>query len=442
MTRVLLLCPERVRSVMAGVAIRFTEMARSLARTRGSGGESFEVTLGIPNQPEQGASEGFTLRRYDADNLAELCHAADAVVLHGHVSNFYFAHGGPAAGANAKSRPLVVDLYDPFPIENLNYFPTLGDEPYRHDRTTLERQLDHGDLFLCSSDEQRLFYLGLLYARGRLNPQTYFDDFELANLVRVVPFGLPAKPPAAGEPVLRGAVPGISPGDRIVLFGGIYDWYDPMLLIRALPALLERFGDLRIVFCANPNPESTPQGTYAEVLAASRRQDWIDRHVFFVPWVPYARRTDLYLEPDLATVLHRPRFETEISMRTRVLEHLWAGLPTIATAGGGMSRLLAEQDMGLVVPEGDGEALIDALSKLLASPELRRRLADNGRRWAAEHTWDRVLEPLADFLAAPRTDPHKHLYPSPLPTAGPNRGLLRRIARALKRSRSQHPPTD
>ncbi len=422
MRRVLLLCPERVRSVMAGVGIRFTEMARSLARG------SFEVTLGIPNEPEQDlATEGFTPVRYDEGNLAELCRAADAVVLHGHVSNLYFAHGGA-------NRPLVVDLYDPFPIENLNYFPTLGEEPYRHDRATLDRQLEHGDLFLCSSDEQRLFYLGLLYARGRLNPRTYFDDFELRNLVRVVPFGLPAEPPEAGEPVLRGAVAGISPADRIVLFGGIYDWYDPMLLIRALPVLLERFDNLRVVFCANPNPESTPQGTYAEVLAAGRQRGWIDRHVFFVPWVPYARRTDLYLEPDVATVLHRPRFETEISMRTRVLEHLWAGLPTIATAGGGMSRLLAEQDMGLVVPDGDREALIDALSRLLSSPELSRRLADNGRRWAAEHTWDRVLEPLTDFLAAPRTDAHKHRYPVPAaaPQAVPRGSLLSRIARSLR----------
>ncbi len=422
MKRVLLLCPERVRAVMAGVGIRFTEMARSLARR-------FEVTLGIPNRPGEALAEaGIRAVRYDASNLAELCRAADAVVLHGHVSNDYFAHGEP--------RPLVVDLYASFPIENLNYSPQLGDAPDHHDRATLERQLDHGDLFLCSSNEQRLFYLGMLYARGRLNPEPSFDDFALDNLIRVVPFGLPGLPPEAAEPVLRGVVPGIGAEDPVVLFGGIYDWYDPMLLIRALPALLERFETLRVVFCANPNPESTPQGTYAEVLEACAGEGWIDRHVFFVPWVPYEKRTSLYLEPDVATVLHRPRFETEISMRTRVLDHLWAGLPTIATAGGGMSRLLAEREMGLVVPENDQQALIAALSELLGSAELHRQLAARGQKWAAEHTWDRVLEPLAEFLAAPRTDPHKHRYVtsiSPSPAALPERGLLDRIARRLRR---------
>ncbi len=419
MTRVLLLCPERVRSVMAGVGIRFTEMARSLGR-------GFDVTLGIPNRPGKALAEsGIRAVRYEPANLAELCRAADAVVLHGHVSNEYFAHGEP--------RPLVVDLYDPFPIENLNYFPEMGDEPYHHDRATLDRQLDHGDFFLCSSNEQKLFYLGMLYARGRLNPETYFDDFSLDNLVRVVPFGLPDSPPAATEPVLRGIVPGIGPEDRIVLFGGIYDWYDPMLLIRALPALLERFENLRVVFCANPNPDWTPQGAYAEVLDACTRRGWIDRHVFFVPWVPYERRTGLYLEPDVATVLHLPRFETEVSMRTRVLEHLWAGLPTVATEGGGMSRLLTEHDMGLVVPDGDRDALTGALTRLLGSGEVRANLAERGRRWAAEHTWDKVLEPLADFLARPRVDPYKHKYGGPPVHVEPERGLLERIARRLRR---------
>ncbi len=423
--RVLLLCPERVRAVMAGVGIRFTEMARSLAGR-------FEVTLGIPNEPEADLVGGaYRVVRWQPANLAELCRAADAVVVHAHVSNEYFAHG--------VARPLVVDLYDPFPIENLNYFPTLGDEPYRHDRATLERQLEHGDFFLCSSDEQRLFYLGMLYARGRLNPQAYFDDFELHNLVRIVPFGLPAQPPAAGEPVLRGVVPGIGASDPVVLFGGIYDWYDPMLLIRALPAVLERFPALRVVFCANLNPEDTPQGVYAEVLEACREQGWIDRHVFFVPWVAYDQRVSLYLEPDVATVLHRPRFETEISMRTRVLEHLWAGLPTIATAGGGMSRLLVEHDMGRVVPDGDVEALIEALTGLLGSPEKRRQLAERGRRWAAEHTWDRVLEPLAEFLVAPRVDPHKALYANPLPPPVVDHSLLSRILRRWRRLRSKGP---
>lgn len=413
MTRVLLLCPEAGRPTMAGVGIRFWEMARHLGRRH-------EVRLGFPNNLEELASGGTRARlaeaeivRYDGTNLRELHAWSEAVVLHAHVSNLYFEHADPRV-----PRPLVVDLYDPFPIENLNYFPSLGDGTYRHDRATLERQLRQGDLFLCSSPEQRLFYLGMLYALGRLNPETYFADFALGNLVREVPFGI--APPetaaldgvsAAPAPILRGVVPGIGPDDPILFFGGIYDWYDPMLLLAILPALMARFPTLRVIFSANPNAASTPQGTYAEVLAVAREAGWLDRHVFFVPWVAAGKRFELYREATVAVVLHRSRFEAEISLRTRVLDFLGAGLPVVATEGGAMSRRLAEEKMGWVVPGGDEAALTEALGELLASALLRSEFAARGRAWAARHDWDTVLAPLDEFLDAPRIDPHKQRYP-------------------------------
>jgi len=415
-TRVLLLCPEPVRPTMAGVGIRFCEMARTLAGR-------FSVTLGIPNEPAQApALDGVTAVRYDGETMARLCRQADAVVLHGHVSGLYLAAG--------VRRPLVVDLYDPFPVENLNYFPVLGDEPYRRDRATLQEQLREGDLFLCSSPEQRLLYLGMLLALGRLNPQTYVDDLTLERLVCEVPFGVPEEAPQPGGAVLRGVVPGIGADDPVVLFGGVYDWHDPVLLLRALPTLLREAPDLRVVFSTNPNLEVTPQGAYAEALDAARQAGWVDRHVFFLPWVPHDLRAGLYLESTVGAVLHLPRFETEVSMRTRVLEFLWAGLPTVVTAGGPASRLVADGELGLVVPHGDEQALTGALGRLIASEELRTRLAERGRRWAAGHTWRAVLQPLEEFLAEPRVDPHKHRYPPlapPFRETGAGQGWLSRL---------------
>ncbi|MEO8274723.1 MAG: glycosyltransferase family 4 protein [Thermoanaerobaculia bacterium] len=414
---------------MAGVGIRFWEMARHL-------GPRYNVTLAIPNAPEECPPlTAAKVVRYGESNIAELARSADAVIVHGHISNFYFAQG--------ISRPLVVDLYDPFPIENLNYFPELGDEPYRYDRLTIERQLRHGDLFLCSSAEQRLFYLGMLYTLGRLTPQTYFDDFELANLVREVPFGIstgepgpefpePTARPAA--PVLRGVIDGIGEDDPVILFGGIYDWYDPMLLVRALPELITRFPALRVVFSANPNPESTPQALYAEVRAECEKRNWLNRHVFFVPWVPPDRRRALYAESTIAVVLHRARFETELSMRTRILDFLGAGLPTVATAGGAVSRMLIGNEMGVVVPAGDATEVVVAVTRLLESESLRRELANRGKLWGAGQTWEAVLRPVVEFLDAPRTDPQKYLYAAgPLAEENARAGLAGRLKRKLRR---------
>ncbi len=384
MKRVLILCPEPIRPVLAGMGIRSWETARVLAT-------SAEVILGIPNDPADApAPPGFRLRRYDAGSIGALAEAAQVVVVLGHASDVYFDCG--------VERPLVVDLYDPFPIENLNYTKTIGYEQSVRDRETLVRQLRHGDFFLCSTDEQRLFYLGMLFALGRLDGPAYEQDASLCELIVKVPFGVPDQMPVAGPPVLRGVLPGVGPEDPILFFGGVYDWYDPGTLLEALPALLDRFPDVRVVFSSNPHPDSTPQEALDEALELARRRGWLDRTVFLVPWVPYAERASLYLESTVGVVLHRPRFETEVSMRTRVLDYLWAGLPVVATEGGGASRILAERRACRLVPPGDAEALVGTLTELLESVETRARLAQRGRELVRDHTWTEVLEPVRSFV--------------------------------------------
>jgi len=62
----------------------------------------------------------------------------------------------------------------------------------------------------------------------------------------VVPFGLPSEDPVAGRPVIRGVWPGIGPEDWIVLWGGgLWDWLDPLTLIRAVDASLRTSAVLR-----------------------------------------------------------------------------------------------------------------------------------------------------------------------------------------------------
>jgi len=94
-----------------------------------------------------------------------------------------FAHG--------KAIPTVIDLYDPFIVENLHYYPARGAEVFTHDHATLVQSLLRGDLFLCASEAQRLFYLGALLAVGRVNPIAFENDPHFDRLIRIAPFGVP-----------------------------------------------------------------------------------------------------------------------------------------------------------------------------------------------------------------------------------------------------------
>ena len=67
--------------------------------------------------------------------------------------------------------------------------------------------------------------------------------------------------------------------------------------------------------------------------------------------------------------------------------------PVVATAVGGLRDLVVDGETGLVVPPRDPQALREALERLLADPELRRRLGAAGRERAREHfSWERVTD--------------------------------------------------
>jgi glycosyltransferase involved in cell wall biosynthesis len=62
------------------------------------------------------------------------------------------------------------------------------------------------------------------------------------------------------------------------------------------------------------------------------------------------------------------------------LEAMRAGLPVIATNVGGIPDVVADGVTGEIVPPRDVPALAGAMLRFAASPDLRRRLGDAGRR--------------------------------------------------------------
>lgn len=67
-----------------------------------------------------------------------------------------------------------------------------------------------------------------------------------------------------------------------------------------------------------------------------------------------------------------------------IAEAMASGCPVVASRTGGIPELIEDGESGLLVEPGDPGALAAALNRLLASPELRHRLAAGARRRAEE----------------------------------------------------------
>ena len=423
MSRAFLICPEPVRSITAGVGTRFLTLARLLVEN------GHRVTLAVPNDASEApAIDGVDVIQANPDTLGAQADGHDWVLLHAHLGNHFLTQ--------RDDLPLVVDLYDPFLIENLHYHRDLGFAPFSTDHETWRLQMGRGDLFLCSSEEQRLYYLGWLSALGRVNPLSVDDDPQLQKLIIELPFGTPeANVPT--PPPRPDVLPGVDDDAPVLYFGGIYDWYEPVTVLEAMPALLERDPRTVLLFVEHPHPELTPLAEAERARSLAKRRGWLGSTVRFEPWRQYDNRFELAQVADVAVVTHRPGIETDLSLRTRLVDLMWLGLPAVVTAGGTMARVVAETGAGLVVPAGDAGAVAKAVIDLLDDEIKRREAADSGRRWAADRRWSVVAAPLLEFAAKPWRDRHRERFSelAPGPVAG-EEPLLQRLQRAMRRKRS------
>jgi glycosyltransferase involved in cell wall biosynthesis len=423
-SNVLVITGDPIGVKLAGPAIRAWNIARALSVEN-------SVTLVTTTNLEQ-LEAPFALERVrpgEDARFAELEGWADIILFQGHARDQF-------AALQTTTKIVVCDIYDPIQLEMLEQG---REQPLATWELMVSRaaralngQLASGDFFLCASERQRLFYLGQLATLGRVNPATYQNDPHLRDLLAVVPFGLDATPPVHERQVLAGVRPGIGADDRIVIWGGgIYSWFDPLTLIRAVARLAARRPTAKLFFLGTKHPgvDEMEIVTSSRLLAAELGAT--DSSVFFNDsWVDFADRQNYLLESAAGVSTHQLHVETEFSFRTRILDYLWAGLPMVVTEGDSMAELVEREGLGVVVPAGDVDALEQALERVLFDEEFANAARTNVARVAAEFTWDRVLAPLVDFAR----DPH-HAADRP---GGVATGMVRELAASPGRSRPTH----
>jgi len=109
-----------------------------------------------------------------------------------------------------------------------------------------------------------------------------------------------------------------------------------------------------------------------------------------------------------------------------IAEALCVGLPTIATAVGGIPAFLTHLETATLVPPADTHALAEAIEQLLNSPDLRARLRHNGRALMRNHTLeaqrDRMIRVIQHKVLAERQHPYRSAladYPGGAPPTQP-----------------------
>lgn len=394
MVRVIVVASEQPGRLMAGPAIRAVEWARAL-QDAGVAVQLVvraapDVDLGVPVKVIGPPTPvGYRALAQDCDVVVTQPQRVDV-----------------AAGLHRGGARVLYDMYVPSYVE----YPSsvlAGPGPPRTKHKLVERNqreyataIDCGDGFLVASERQRAYLLGALGQAGRLMgpPKAHLEAFPR---VVVAPFGLPdVVPDQPADHPLRGT---LVPDDSVILLwaGGVWNWFDPDTLMRGLELARRRDPRLRLVFLGVGHPSDAFTGQsaaplrspLAERLVAAGAVTFVDR------WVPHDERWAFLADADAGVCAHFDSPETFLSYRTRLLDHLWAGLPTLTTAGGVLGDLIVERGAGMAVSAGSEVDWADVLLRFAGDEALRSGMSTAARLLAPAYRWSAVAAPMLRLVS-------------------------------------------
>ena len=194
--------------------------------------------------------------------------------------------------------------------------------------------------------------------------------------------------PTEAEPELFRAL-GLDPQrPRIGMFGRLTEWKGHQVFLHALTQVTAAIPDVQVIVVGG---EEVADRGYQQALQALARRLGSAEQVRFL-----GHREDALRLYALVDVLVHASLRDEPFGRV-IVEGMAAGRPVVATRGGGPVEIVRHGETGYLVPQGDPNALANAIVELLRHPERARRMgaaarADVARRFQARDTARHIMD--------------------------------------------------
>lgn len=397
--KVLVVSHDTVGAKMAGPGMRYHQIAMELSK-------HFEVTLAAFKRDyvaDQRPGLPYETKFIEPRHFQRQFDEVDAIVA---------LKLEPAMVDYAKrnGKLLVFDVYTPVPVEDLisrayseeKIIKT--DDLFFADTLKLYRLLLHsGDFFLCSNERQRDFWISFAFGAGLITPSTYREDpIDAHFAITGMGTDLSEKVDASAHK-LRKKIKAKPDDVLLVWTGGIWNWFDARLAVEAMDQLRDK-PQIKLVFLATKHPNDDIQAMSEGGLARAKAEELglLDKSVFFIDgWLPYDERLEYFADADAAVFFHKSPLEAEFSHRTRVLDHILVGLPTVCSRGDYLSEVIEQRGLGLTIEPGDLPAAVKAFAEI-AEKKRREAIRKNILAVRSDFSWEISLRPLTAFLLDPK----------------------------------------
>jgi PEP-CTERM/exosortase A-associated glycosyltransferase len=184
---------------------------------------------------------------------------------------------------------------------------------------------------------------------------------------------------------------GLDGGPIFGFIGSFYHYEGLRFLMAALPELLRRMPQARLLLVGGGPDEPTLRAT-ARAFGSS---------VIFAGQVPHAEIREYYSVIDVLLCPRRRMRLTELVTPLKPLEAMAMALPVLVSDVGGLAELVQHGVTGLTFPAESREGLVEQATRIGSDADLRKRLGERARAYVAEErTWARAVAKHPDLYAA------------------------------------------
>lgn len=424
----LVLCHDVVGAKMSGSGIRYYNIAQQIKKIA-------NVSLGVYSEgKDQVIPKDVFQVKTTGDDYKSLFDQHDIIFAQ-------WLSGDMLAYAKSSGKIVIIDLYAPVPVE---YLASLGfaaqkvnpdkDIEFSGIIETYSQYLTLGDYFVCSNDRQRDYWLGFMTAIKAIMP-TNFNTISKMEHFALCPMGISSTPPTRTTLQLRKRA-GLGKDDFVMLWtGGIWDWFDAQVVIRAIKKLDNPHIKLVFLGTQHPNSKVPEMDESKAARKLSKKLGLLGQSVFFLDgWIDYEKRASYLMDADIAIYADKESIETRFSHRTRVLDHIWVGLPTICSKGDYLSEVIKQNNLGDVVDDRSSDSFARAINKVFSNPELLATMKKNIAHVRPEFTWDQVTKDLLGFIEKSHSNTVSHIATSPSSLQPKNPSYSQKVKRRVKNS--------
>lgn len=389
--------PLESKSIVEGGGLRCWGLAQGL--TQCSEKHKIEVTIAYPGWHEglQGVFSNISVIKWNShDDLLKIIPNFTHVI----VSYCYGSYTEQIASTITNSQKLILDCYVPIHPEVCarNSKNTIAEyKSFESDKESWEKMLSTGDFLLCASEQQKNYYIGLLYGLGKLNPINY----NSSDNIIVAPFGMqPEELRQKSTPITNYF--GEGPALKLLWFGGVYPWFKLSTLLFSLLKIRSYLNiTITIVGAKNPfnrHPDFLRQAN--EIISMSSKAEYKE-FVYVAEWVPYSDRLNWYLDSDFILTMNNNGIENRFAWRTRLLDYILTDSIFLTNGGDPLSDELIEIGLGIRIDSSTQSNLESSILDVIniSSDQHRKNIDHNKLASIKEkYKWATIAENILSHL--------------------------------------------